>query len=264
MFYLKEFLKITKENFVLTVIFAVSTIGMVSVSHNQSEIQDQLSISNKTQALPYFNALISSQTKMNSVIRRMKQLPGVINVQKTQSKSITKEISRLKKSFGEDVINSLSSINYSRVKVELENGIRAKSQNLIREYLTRLVGGESITMGEVRFPKEIKLKSEDPLMQFLKWFDVYSFIIFVSLWGMSAFLLLKPINTSAFIIEKFQRRSKTNLKIFVTGFMAIMIPTYAVNLSLNNKFEWFALVVVAGMCVTISSLTIGLKKRYRA
>ena len=264
MFYLKEFLKITKENFVLAIIFTVSTIGIISISHNQSEIQNLLSISNKTQALPYFNALISSQTKMNSVIRRMKQLPGVINVEKTQSKSIAKEITRLKKSFGEDVINSLSSIGYSRVKVELESGIRAKSQNLIREYLTRLVGGESITMGEIRFPKEIKLKSQDPLMKFLKWFDVYSFLIFVALWFMSAVLLLKPINSSAFLIEKFQRRTQTNLKIFVTGCAVIMIPAYAINLGLNDNFEWITILAITGMCMVVSSLSVGLKKRYRA
>lgn len=262
MFYLKEFLKITKENFVLSAIFIISSIGIISISHNQEEIKSQLSISNKTQSLPYFNALISSQTKMNTIIRRMKQLPGVINVEKAQSKSISQEINKLKKSFGEEVINSLSSIGYSRVKIELEDGIRSKSQNLIREYLTRLVGGESVTMGEVRFPKEIKLKSQDPLMKFLNWFDVYSFFIVVGLWLMSAVLLLKPINTSSFIIEKFQRRTKTNLKIFVSGFIGIIIPVYIVNFLLNDKFEWIAFASIAGMCIVLFSLTTGLKKRY--
>lgn len=264
MFYLKEFFKVAKENLILTFIFIFCSVSLVSISHNRIEIQSKLSLAKRAQSFPYFNALVSGQTEIDGVVRRMKQLPGVVSVKKTHNKKFNDEVSQLSKAFGEDVINSLSSISYLQLKIELEKGIRKKSQNLIREYLTRLVGGESITMGMIRFPQKLKIQAKDPLVKFLKWIDVYSMGILVSLWALSVILLLKSINVSAFIIEKFQRRTFTNLKIFLSGIGIIVIPTMIINYLLNQKINYMPFAIVFIMIAFIILASILFKKGFKA
>ncbi len=92
MFYLKEFLKITKENIVLTLIFSLCTISLITIAHNRKGIQEKLSLAKSAQSLPYFNALISGNSKVDSVMRRMKQLPGVVSVKQSNTSKIQDEI----------------------------------------------------------------------------------------------------------------------------------------------------------------------------
>jgi hypothetical protein len=103
MFYLKEFTKILKQNLILSFIFFTTTLCLVSIAHHKDVIEQELSLSKKAQTFPYFNALISKDTKLDSVIRRMKQLPGVVTVQEGKNKSIAQEIETLKSTFGADI-----------------------------------------------------------------------------------------------------------------------------------------------------------------
>ncbi len=264
MFYLKEFLKITKENIVISLIFLLCSISLITIAHNRKSIQAKLSLNKKTQSLPYFKALISGQSKVASVMRRMKQLPGVVNVKQSDTSKISDEVSHLKKSFGEDVISGLATLSYQQIKIELESGIRQKSHSLIREYLTRLVGGSSITIGNIKFPQKLSLKSEDPLVKFLNWVDVYTIGIVISLWIMSAFLLLKSINVSAFIIEKFQRRKFTNIKILLSGTLLCIIPAYAINYLMNQSLDWPVFSLMMIMIIFSITLSASFKRGFRA
>lgn len=263
MFYLKEFFKVLKTNLLLGVIFLVSTFGIITISHHQKTINRELSLSNKSASLPYFNALVSNESKMESIIRRMKQLPGVVAIREGQQSQMKSEISKLKSTFGESIIKGLATINYKRLKIELEVGLREKSQNLIKEYLTRLVGIESITLGEIRLPKEIKLKTKDNLLVFLNSIDVYIFSVLIGLWLVSSILLLNSVNTSSFIIEKFQRKTNTNIKIFMSGFLLLVFIALGLNYFSNNTIEFDSIIVALIMLSAGAGLTIVLKKQLK-
>ncbi len=260
MFYLKECLRIFKDNFLLTITLGVSTLALVSVSHHHAKIKDDLSLNKKSVSLPYFNALITNKSKVDGIIRRMKKLPGVSGIQVGSSKNIKQEIASLQKTFGQNMIKGLTSIHYQKLKIELEKGLQAKSSNLIREYLTRLVGKDSITLGEVRQPKELKLKNNDPLLIFLKSIDIYAYFLFGGMWILSAWLIFKSVNTSSFLIEKFQRRKNTNIKIFISGFSLILIPVIAGNISLSPKFEPMTALTVIVMAILLTLMTLKSRK----
>ena len=81
--------------------------------------------------------------------------------------------------------------------VEFEDGVNLKNQNLVREYLARLVGKDSVTIGAVKMPRGINLKEGDFLTGFLKHVDLYIFAIFTGLFMLSLFLLQKSKNSDS-------------------------------------------------------------------
>mgnify|MGYP003685687925 FL=1 len=97
MFYLVEFLKVLKENVIVAFIFVMSSVAVVSVSHNYKGIESKLSNVSTKNGQPYFNALVSDGVRVDSVVRRMKSLPGVVGVETVKSLAIKKEVKTLKK-----------------------------------------------------------------------------------------------------------------------------------------------------------------------
>lgn len=264
MFYLKEFFKILKDNFVLSFIFLFSFTTFVSVSHNKNMIEKELSLTGKVKASPYFNALVSNDINLDSVQRKMKYLPGVKNVSLNASTTIKNEIEGLKSKFGESVIKSLSTINYRKLKVELEKGIHQKNQSLIREYLTKLVGRDSLTMGSVRQPKKLKLNKNDNLLVLLNWGGTYLIAISGVMFLISSILLAKQMNDISYLIEKFQRKKMVKIKIFMSGILCLALFILGLNLQVNTNINMFsigAILVVLAISYIASMTT---KFNYRA
>lgn len=255
MFYLSEFFQILKLNKFLGFILFTGMFGVFSISHFEKEIKGQLSLDTKVKDTPYFNALIRKNLNIESVKRRMSKLPGVLAVAENRKKSLEKEIFHLKKIFGDDVINGLASKNYKKLKVELEKGIKLKSFILIKEYLSRLVGKDSITIGQMKRPKSLKLNQKDSLYIFLKWIDSYAILVFFFLWFIALVFLLRPVLKRTYIIEKFQRKSYVGPKIILSGmisfFVVILFGHYCVQAKLNELTLILALVMIVvtvGFC----------------
>jgi hypothetical protein len=251
MFYLVEFGKILKNNLLLSLIFVLSTVALITVSSQQKRIQKELSLSKQSKTTPYFNAIISKVKNIDSVLRRMKQLPGVLNVETHGVSSIQKQILHLKKTFGADVIEGLASVNYKRVKVEVESGLNSGSLSLIKEYLARLIGKEAVKIGNIKYPNKVKIKSNAFLGMFLKFFDFYTQLILGGLWLISCLLLLGKVRTKSFIIEKFQRKKNTSLKIAGTGFIVLALLTIASNYLIWGEVQLMAAVVISLMVVSL-------------
>ena len=238
MFYLVELFKILKQNKILGSLFFIGIFGVMSISHFEKDIKQQLSISDKVEDFPYFNALLRTDINIEGVKRRMVQLPGVQSVELGAKKSLNKEISRLKGMFGNDVVESLSSIKYKKLRVELEKGVKVKSLTLIKEYLARLVGKKSITFGHVKRPNNVKLKKQDPLFKVLNWADTYALILFIGLWFISTILLTQSFMKQAYIIQKFQRKTNVGHKLLAISLAlslgASLVINFAVKMELNS------------------------------
>lgn len=247
MFYLKEFSKVMKENLILGLIFILSTVSIVSLSFNQQKVEGFFSLSKKTQNYPYFNALLTTTNDISSVVRKIKNLPGVMGVKLASNLNLDSEIQALQSKFGEAFLGAFTGAKYQQLKVELKTGINDKNQSLIREYLSRLVGKSSITLSSTRSPRVVKIKKNDPLISFLNFGDIYLLSIMGGLWLLSMVLLLKPIKNKAYIIEKFQRRSLTDLKIKLTGLTLIAVPALLVNIYASQKIEIMGIMSVVGL-----------------
>jgi hypothetical protein len=264
MFYLKEFLKILKDNIVLSFVFLLSFSVFLSVSHNKNMIDKELSLNGKMKISPYFNALVSNDINLDSVLRKMKYLPGVKTVSMNKNPTIKKEIEQLKSQFGTSVVQSLSTINYKKLKIELEKGIHTKNQNLIREYLTKLVGKNSLTMGSIKVPKKIKLNKNDNLLRILNWGGVYLIIISGIMFLISSLLLSKQMNDISYLIEKFQRKKSVKLKIFMTGIVSLLLLVLVVNLQVNSNLNMYSMIAIFVTLVVSYFVTMTTKLNFRA
>lgn len=226
MFYLKEFFKLIKENFIVGILFIASTSALVVVSWHQEKISIIISSAQKSISTPYFNALITDRSNLLSVVRKMKSLPGVLEVSFQGDKELKKEVSSLKASFGDHVLEGFSAESFKNMRIELESGIQAKSQSLIREYLTRLIGEDNVTMSQVKTP-QIKKNHETTFMTLItKWGNKYLLLLVSFFWMFCLFLFLKPLKTYAFIIEKFQRKVAVAPKVILSG-VGLFVATAA-------------------------------------
>jgi hypothetical protein len=264
MFYIKEFYKILKDNIVLSFIFLVSFSIFFSVSHNKNLVDKELSLNGKMKISPYFNALVSNDINLESVLRKMKYLPGVKMVSLNKNPTIKKEIEELKNKFGASVVQSLSTLNYRKLKIELEKGIHAKNQNLIREYLTKLVGKNSLTMGSVKNPRKIKLDKSDSLLKILNWGGMY--IIFISgiMFLISSILLSKQMNDISYLIEKFQRKKSVKLKIFMSGIVSLIAFIFIINMQINTNLNMYSFIAIVSTLLISYLVTTTSKLNFRA
>lgn len=255
MFYLAEFFKVIKVNKILASVLFVSLFSIYTISLFQYEIEKELSLNGKIKNTPYFNALLRENIDINTVRRRMIMLPGVSSVELNQNSSIEKEVSALKEVFGGDLIENLSTTKYQRLRVELDKGIKAKSFNLIKEYLSRLVGKDAVTIGQMKRPKDIQLKNDDVLFQFLKWADTYALILFSILWIISSVLILVPMFKRAYIIEKFQRKNHVLYKLMGTGFFSYALLIVCIGFLF--KFELSEFGIMLSIFLFMITLLIG-------
>lgn len=261
MFYLKEFFKLLKDNLFLGFLCTLSTVGMLTVPHFNEEIKAIASIDKKVNLSPYFNALISGKINLSSVTRRMEQLPGVVSVTQVKNSGLTKEIGELKAKFGQEMIAGLTSLSYQQIKISVNQGLEKKNQNLIQEYLARLVGKSSVTMGHIKTPKKFSIDKSDPLALILKYIDFFLIGFFGILFTLSTILLAKPLKDISYIIQRFQRKDFVNIKIYFSGLAVFMTLTLAALFSVKASFQ-YTVVLTSLFIAIVAGLTL-LRPRLR-
>ena len=264
MFYLKEFFKLLRDNIILSLVFVISLTSFISLSHNKMIVDKEVSLNQKMKLNPYFNALISNNTNLNSVIRKMKNLPGVSDVQVTQSNQLKSEVNQLKERFGEGIVSSLSTLNYRKIKIELDKGIHAKNQSLIKEYLGKLVGKSSLTVGMVKTPKQIKLDREASAFKVLDWGSSYLISLSGLMFFISTFLLARQASDISFLIERFQRKTMVKEKILISGLSVITVVLLASNIYFNANVEMISILAVIAVFVGTYTISILTKKNLKA
>lgn len=256
MFYLNHFFKALFNFRVSGLLFVVFSLTLITATHNRKSIKKFFSLSNKTTSRPYFNALISNDSNLTAIERKMSKLPGVKAVRVKKAVEVSKELNSLQLDLNSDVLKSLSNINYSSVTIELSNSIQGRSQSLIKEYLTRLVGDKSITISKIKNPKRIELSKNSPGVLMHKWGDLYIIGILSILWLASCLSFGTYLKNYSFLIEKFQRKKKVDMKIFAFGMSFLFVVGFAINLYLSPKIsvsETIFLIVVFCLSLMVFS-----------
>ena len=262
MFYLKEFYQLFRANRLLSIIFLFSIMGIVISVTQKEEINYQLTKAQSIKLLPYFNALIQNGTNIEKIQRKMSDLPGVSTVKLLDHSAVSKEVKKLQQRFDKDLLNELSSLKLQRIKVELESGLLEKNQNLIKEYLARLVGKESITIGAVKRPSQFLKRKETFQQKIMKWGDIYIISFFSALFLMSIFLIQGRLNKQSYIIEKFQRKKYVKTKIMFAGASFAMGTALILNISLFKSITVMAIFPILIVTFTILALGTGLKLKF--
>jgi hypothetical protein len=110
------------------------------------------------------------------------------------------------------------SATFVGVKVLMEENISSKTVMLLREYIKRYFGPDSVSFSPValRSPIDSKFKY-NPVKLMKEWGDIIIFSITLALWICFLWAIAKPIKRLSYLIEKYQRRKFVYLKISISG-----------------------------------------------
>lgn len=204
----------------------IALLAFLTSVNYRTEVTDFFSLDNKTNRSPYFNALISGTKDISFIQRKMQQLPGVESVKIKKNINAQKELNNLIPN--SNIGDALGAQTFTPVKIFLNSGITASSRKLIREYLTRLMGKESVTFSRVKHPAKINLKKYPYFNVFSNWSGAYFAFIFFGLWIISVILIAPYFHQQGYIIEKFQRKNAVGLKMFagLVFFIASLVSVF--------------------------------------
>lgn len=244
MFYLKTFYQSIWDLKIRGISFLILSLGILVLAGNRNIISNLLLVKEKAIA-PYFNALIDHKVNSSSIVRKMKNLPGVINVTVKSSTDVKNDVKNMVRDLDESVMENLLQIRYQGIKVELDRGLESRGQKLIQEYLNRLVGKESVTMTGVRTPKIVTTEEKDTVkLFFIKWVDVIVLASFLIVWIFAAWTCGQSLLTRSYIIEKFQRKKSVAVKSFLIGMIPLYLISIAPSLFLDTQINVYYVTIV--------------------
>jgi hypothetical protein len=225
---------------------SITFISFSTIIHFNHEITEFFSLDNKTSRSPYFNALISGSPDMEYVQRKMKQLPGVESVLIKEQLNAKAELNKIIPAF--DVEEAVTALTYRPVKIFLDANVTKSSRKLIREYLTRLMGKESVTFSAVKYPTKVNLKKYPYFKVFSDWSGTYFAGLAFCMWIVLTILIAPYFHQQGYIIEKFQRTKAVAIKMYMSF---ILVLTCMVVISMNLMNVKFNMMVYAALFAAI-------------
>ncbi len=160
---------------------------------------------------PYFYAIMPKKINSGYVKRKLLELPGVEKVFVLSEQKVSSQIKSILTQANLELDENLMDLNYAGIKVSLSPDLKNSSQDLIRNYLTRLTGKNEVTMGAIRVPEVKKAQEKSFLVEnrFLVITLMASLAYFVALG-----LIYRPLREESFVFEQYQRKKQIYLKTF--------------------------------------------------
>ncbi|MDO9183149.1 MAG: hypothetical protein Q7U04_12110 [Bacteriovorax sp.] len=228
MFYLIQFFKILFKSPLRGFFLFFFSILLVFSIGQKTFLEDQfLKMIPENKAGSYFYALIASSESYQNVARQMAVLPGVFKVEVLSESQIKDEVKGILGSLQVTLNQATLDLNYAGLKVIYAKDLKPRAQDLIRDYLTHLVGEGNITLGTIK----VNDQSLDKRNQFIgvikSWgYSLYLFIIFL-FWMISLLSVRVKIAEASYLLESYQRKRKVGVKVASFGLSLIFILSVA-------------------------------------
>ena len=254
MFYLVQFFKILFKSPVRGFFLFFFSIALVFSIGQKNYLEEQF-----TKMIPEnksgdsFYALISSNESYQTVARQMSQLPGVYKVEILSETQIKEEVKSVLGSLEVDMTDSNLDLNYAGLKIIYAKELKPRAQELVRDYLTHLVGEGNITLGNIKTTEQVTDKRAQFISVIKTWgYSLYLFIIFI-FWVISLLLVKVKIAEASYLLENYQRKRKVGLKVALNGLTLIFILSVAVTFILGMP-QLINLLVALGIFIIGISL----------
>jgi hypothetical protein len=218
MFYLIQFFKIILKSPIRGMCLFFFSILLVFSIGQKIFLEDQfLKLIPENKAGSYFYALIASTESYENVARQMAALPGVFKVDVLSENQIKDEVKSILGNLQVDIGQTNLDLNYAGLKIIYAKDLKPRAQELVRDYLTHLVGEGNITLGSIK----INDQSLDKRNQFIgvikSWgYSLYLFIIFL-FWMISLLAVRVKIAEASYLLESYQRKRKVGIKMASFG-----------------------------------------------
>jgi hypothetical protein len=175
----------------------------------------------------YFYALIASTESYQNVARQMAVLPGVHKVDVLSEAQIKDEVKGILGSLQVNLNQTTLDLNYAGLKVIYAKDLKPRAQDLIRDYLTHLVGEGNITLGAIKLNDQSLDKRNQFIGAIKTWgYSLYLFIIFL-FWLISLLSVRVKIAEASYLLESYQRKRKVGVKMASFGLSLIFVLSVA-------------------------------------
>jgi len=169
----------------------------------------------------YFYALIASTESYQNVARQMAVLPGVHKVEVLSENQIKDEVKGILGALQVDLTQTTLDLNYAGLKVIYAKDLKPRAQELVRDYLTHLVGEGNITLGAIKVNDQTLDKRNHFIGAIKSWgYSLYLFIIFL-FWMISLLSIRVKIAEASYLLESYQRKRKVGVKMATFGLSLI-------------------------------------------
>lgn len=254
MFYLNQFFKILKKSpvrgFFLVIFSFVLVFSIVQKNYLENQFSKMIP---DNQAGDSFFALIASTESYESVARQMNALPGVLKAEVLSEAQISQEVKNILGNLQVDLGDTKLDLNYAGLKVVYTKDLKPRAQELVRDYLTHLVGENNITLGAIKSNDLSGDKRAQFISMIKAWgYSLYLFMVF-TFWLISLLLVRNKISEASYILESYQRKRKVGLKVAMNGLLLIFFVSAGLSFILGipeatNLIVAFA-VFLAGIAI---------------
>lgn len=224
MFYLIQFFKILFKSPLRGFFLFLFSILLVFSIGQKTFLEEQfLKMIPENKAGSYFYALIASTESYQNVARQMAVLPGVHKVEVLSENQIKDEVKGILGSLQVDLSQSTLDLNYAGLKVIYAKDLKPRAQELVRDYLTHLVGEGNITLGAIKVNDQTLDKRNHFIGAIKSWgYSLYLFIIFL-FWMISLLSIRVKIAEASYLLESYQRKRKVGVKMATFGLSLIFV-----------------------------------------
>jgi len=222
MFYLIQFFKILFKSPLRGFFLFLFSVLLVFSIGQKTFLEDQfLKMIPENKAGSYFYALIASTESYQNVARQMAVLPGVHKVEVLSENQIKDEVKGILGALQVDLTQTTLDLNYAGLKVIYAKDLKPRAQELVRDYLTHLVGEGNITLGAIKVNDQTLDKRNHFIGAIKSWgYSLYLFIIFL-FWMISLLSIRVKIAEASYLLESYQRKRKVGVKMATFGLSLI-------------------------------------------
>ncbi len=201
----------------------------------------------------HLSVLVRNADNVSSLKQKIAQLPAVDEVIVVSEEKLKQELERVVSELGELAPTQIETYQYSLLRVYLAKGTRQASIDLMKQYLTRLLGQDRVTISA---PIEASLNTSKVSAlnhNYLK-LIVISLLFF---WSMSLVMASSKFGSYCYLIEKFQRKKNVLFKAVSSGMGLIFLLCLVLSIPFSPNILWGALALIASFVV------LGLVRRKR-
>lgn len=257
MFYLNTFIQNIKRHPVWGGAYLFVTALLLFSAMNFQTLESVVfKSSNNLNSGPYFHALISGAENHRRISRKLLDLPGVQRVELLGENEIQSQVKNVLSNLDVDMKIEDIDLNYAGLKVILDRNLQNRSQELIRDYLVRLVGESKLTLGAIKAISRAEKLKNQLFSQFKEWGITVVSVGFIVIWGLIGIVFSTLVKKSSYIIEQFQRRNKVGLKVMLSGGVILFAGCLSLTLLLG-QVSWIGVMVGAFFTILISSAQVG-------
>ena len=224
MFYLNHYCKILIKSPIRGFFLVVFSILFVFSIGQKNYLEEQFTkMIPENKAGDYFYALISATEAYQNVGRQMSVLPGVYKVETLTETQIKDEVKNVLGNLQVDMQEAELNLNYAGLKIILARDLKPRAKDLVRDYLTHLVGEGNITLGAVKTNDQVNDKRAQLIDLIKSWgYSLYLFIVFM-FWAISLLMVRSKISEASYLLESYQRKRLVGLKMASFGLIIIFI-----------------------------------------